>query len=548
MSEEIAFARKASGLVRGLSFWDVLGIGLAFLTPIYAIWYVIGFSWSVFPHAQLVISIVISLLTIVWASPIVWGVLGGTMPRSGGEYVYNSRIISPAVALGASFAAIIAQFYWNLFNASLLGVPALCTLGQTLGWHGLANFATDKAGLITISMVGFLIAFLIVAFGMKVFHHLSLWVVAIIIGGVVILDLILTFSSKATFINTWNAQAAKYHSVPYAGFVAAVAKAAGHAMPHTWSWGDTFGATAGVFMLVIWAFGIAYVGGEVKRPDKTVMMAQWAAVLTPTVLCLWAVLALGHIVGFSFLRASAWQDYMVMAGGLNSGSTTAGYHLPYSTSYMSLVYIAGKANPLVAIIAGITFLVNVIWLLTVALIMCQRAMFAWGMDRMGPRWFTSISPRFASPVGMYALVAGISAFMSIAYWYLFPSITSGLAATGIQLVSVFGVTAIAAILLPYRKKVAHIWAASPYRKWTLFGIPVLTYAAVVYLCYVTALIYFAFFDTRTRVLGFYFGTKALILMVCSWAAGIAWYYAWKHRSTTQGVDVAHMTYGELPPE
>jgi amino acid transporter len=180
--------------------------------------------------------------------------------------------------------------------------------------------------------------------------------------------------------------------------------------------------------------------------------------------------------------------------------------------------------------------------------MCQRAMFAWGMDRMGPRWFTSINHRFASPIGMYALVAGISAFMSIAYWYLFPSIVSGLVATGIQLVSVFAVTAISAILLPYRKKVAHIWETSPYRRWTLFGVPVLTYAGVVYLAYILALIYFAFFDTRTRALGFGFTGKAVILMVCAWAAGIAWYYIWKHQSTKAGIDVAHLTYGELPPE
>ena len=37
-------------------------------------------------------------------------------------------------------------------------------------------------------------------------------------------------------------------------------------------------------------------------------------------------------------------------------------------------------------------------------------------------------------------------------------------------------------------------------------------------------------------------------MIGAWAAGIAWYYAWKYKSTRAGVDVAHMTYGELPPE
>ena len=225
-----------------------------------------------------------------------------------------------------------------------------------------------------------------------------------------------------------------------------------------------------------------------------------------------------------------------------------GLHLPYSTSYMSLVYIASRANPVVAIVAAITFLVNVIWLLTVALHHVPARHVRLGHGPHGPALVHDINHRFASPIGMYALVAGISAFMSIAYWYLFPSIVSGLVATGMQLVSVFGVTAISAIILPYRKKVAHIWDASPYRRWKLFGVPVLTIAGVVYLAYIIALIYFAFFDTKTRSLGFGFTGKAVILMVGAWAAGIAWYYAWKYKSTKAGVDVAHMTYGELPPE
>ena len=65
-----------------------------------------------------------------------------------------------------------------------------------------------------------------------------------------ILNLVLTFTSHASFVKSWNLQAAKYHSVTYHAFTAVVGKAAGAPMPHTWNWGDTFGATAGVFMLV----------------------------------------------------------------------------------------------------------------------------------------------------------------------------------------------------------------------------------------------------------------------------------------------------------
>ena len=203
---------------------------------------------------------------------------------------------------------------------------------------------------------------------------------------------------------------------------------------------------------------------------------------------LWALLALNHIVDFNFLRAAAYQDF---------SAATKGYALPYSTSYMSLAYIASGANPLVAIVASLTFLVTMLWLTVVSLLVAQRGLFAWGMDRMGPKWFTAISPRFRSPVGMYAFCAGLSTFLCVAYWYLFPSVLSGLVASGMQLVSVFGLTAIAAIILPYRKKVSHIWDASPYKRWTVFGLPLLTIAGVVYLAYIIALLYFAFFDANT---------------------------------------------------
>ena len=95
-----------------------------------------------------------------------------------------------------------------------------------------------------------------------------------------------------------------------------------------------------------------------------------------------------------------------------------------------------------------------------------------------------------------------------------------------QLVSVFGLTAISAIILPYRKKAAHIWNSSPYRNWKVLGVPVLTIAGVVYLGYIVALFYFAFFDAKTRdVTG-----KKTLLFVVAWAAGMIWYFSWKYRS------------------
>ena len=65
---------------------------------------------------------------------------------------------------------------------------------------------------------------------------------------------------------------------------------------------------------------------------------------------------------------------------------------------------------------------------------------------------------------------------------------------------------------------------------------------MVYVGYIVTLLYFAFFDAKTKDIT---GKKAIIFVVV-WAIGIAWYYFWSGAARS-GVDVA-LTYGELPPE
>ena len=534
MPEELAFARKASGLVRGLSFWDAVGIGLAVIQPIYAIWYSMQVGIGLFPGGNLIIATAISAVTCGICAPVVWGILGASMPRSGGEYVFNSRIISPVIAMGASFANIIAITYWNIFISTWIASPALAILGQYMGWQGLTDFVSSKAGIVTLTTACFLLAFLAVAFGVRVFRVIQRPFIIIGIGGPVILAIVLSLCSRASFIAHWNTAAVKYHSLDYTSFIGAVGKAAGSAMPTTWNWGDTFGATTGVFFLFIYAYALVYVSGEVKRPDKTVLKASWVAVLVPCILGFWTFFGLYHVAGFQFISASAYND---LFGGVK------GYNFPFSTSYMSLSWLASGRSWVIALVASLTFALTSYWLIVVDLMLAPRAMFAWGMDRMGPKWFTDLSPRWASPIKLYGFITIIQIILTAGYVLWFQNQLTGLVAGGLQLVSVFLITGISGVLFAYRKKVKGIWESSPYKNWKFAGIPYITIAAVVYVAYVVVLLYYAFFNTRTKDIT---GKKAIIFVIV-WALGIAWYYFWRSRSKKVGVDVA-MTYGELPPE
>ena len=425
MAEELAFARKASGLVRGLSMRDCLGMGIAFIAPLYSIWFIEQVGLGLYPKANVPLAILISVATVGWAAPVVWGILGSTMPRSGGEYVYNSRIIHPAIAMGASFAMIAAGFYWAIFNASMFASPSLAMLGQYMGWTGLADFVGTNAGAFTLSVVAMLGGLLLVIFGMNVFHKLAWIAIAVMCGGVAILDIALTFTSKADFISNWNAQAAEHGSLTYDVFLAAAGTAAGGPMPTSWTWSDTLGITAGVYMIFVWTFALNYIGGEVKRPDKVMIKAHILSRHPRGALPVgfhrpWQrhglrLPARGRLPGLQrdgrgIHPALSAARHVARLRGVGSESHHRAGRLPHVRDHHGLA-------------CG------------VELIVIQRGMFAWGMDRMGPKWFTSINARTASPIGMYLFAAAISIFLIAGYWYLFPSVLTGVVAGGMQVCS-----------------------------------------------------------------------------------------------------------------
>ena len=152
--EELAFARKASGMVRGISTFDAFGMGIIAINIVFALWFALALSLGLYPGANLYISLAVCVVVGAASGVLVWGILGGTMPRSGGEYVYNSRILHPAVALGGSFGMVATQCYWGPFVVWTLVDPFLVTLAQIFGWDSWVPFLQSTWGIFVLS-VGF---------------------------------------------------------------------------------------------------------------------------------------------------------------------------------------------------------------------------------------------------------------------------------------------------------------------------------------------------------------------------------------------------------
>jgi amino acid transporter len=165
------------------------------------------------------------------------------------------------------------------------------------------------------------------------------------------------------------------------------------------------------------------------------------------------------------------------------------------------------------------------------------------MDRMGPKWFTDISPRFASPVKNNLLLFALGEITIGVYVFWTNNPMQSLTMTAFEVVFVWGVTAVSALVFPYRRRVRGIWESSPYKNWRLFGIPVVSLGAVVDIVYLGILAYFFFVMPESRD----FTTGSGILYVVTAMLGVLWYFYFKWRSRRVGVDVS-ITYGELPPE
>ena len=87
---------------------------------------------GVYTGGNLIIATLLSAFLCGIGFSLVWGILGGSMPRSGGEYIYNSRIISPLIGIAESFGNAFVWIMWIYILAPWTVDPGLVMLFQFL--------------------------------------------------------------------------------------------------------------------------------------------------------------------------------------------------------------------------------------------------------------------------------------------------------------------------------------------------------------------------------------------------------------------------------
>jgi APA family basic amino acid/polyamine antiporter len=401
---------------------------------------------------------------------------------------------------------------------------------------GLINwFSTPEAVVLVGSLVN-IWGFFIVITGLRIYNMNQRVIMLLAFFTLIVTGIVLTMHSHADFVSAYNTQAATDGSMDYATTISTVRDVDGVNLAGPKP-GMNLGATLALFPAIAWAtaygYQITFICGEVKRPQRNIILGQVLAAVIPAVFLVWFAWGLVNVMGQDFLGAIAYID------NGDSGASIDNFTLSLGSNTYSMISLLTQ-NSFVQFCIGSVFLFFNLLCMPISYIAFSRAAFAWGMDRLGPMWFTDVSPRWHSPVknNVIMLVMSEIGIFIYAYW---ASAIDAVAIVALEAMSAWGVMAVSGLLFPYVKKARTIWEASPY-KFHLGPIYVLTVAAVINLAFVGILIYYFFTVPALGAIS----TVGGAIYITIWIFGVLWYLLWVRHWKKQGIDLK-MAWKQLPP-
>jgi len=538
-SEKPIFVRKTSGLVREMDLKDIIlwnsvaaGIGLgeiSFLVPVYL---------GIVPGAHFLLGGVLAIIGGLIINAVYAHFLSA-MPRSGGEYVFLSRLAHPLVGFFFSFSMamlwILAYAINMQFSASMF-VPFV---GAFTG--GVPEFWSTSNGLFIISFLMSFIAIAVAIAGMRAYIKYQLVVTGIsFIAMILYIGVLASIGSSANFQSTFNSFAAPYYpgvANPY-NYILSEAVAAGYTLPSTAP--PSIGADLG--MMVIFGFAglltcatfSSFVAGEMKRAEsgRRQMAGLMGGLLLNGILALLLSGLLMMVVDPDFIGALGWIQF-------NKPELFA---LPVPLLGTPFNLFSWLAHPAVAIIIDLA-----LWLLALTwaimdLIVLSRLMFAWSFDRLLPTGITHVSDRFRTPT--YAI--GISWIIGIIFGSLCLYVTQILAflsAAAWLVFTTFIAVGLTAIVFPFAKR--KLYETMP-MKANIGPIPVLSILGLLAVIIFGAMASVYMWGPEYASAAGVWDQNTTGLLVFFYIVAIAIYFVAKYYWKSKGLDLS-LAFKEIPP-
>ena len=553
MAEAVApqvFTRRASGLVRVMSpysafIYNILTMGIIF--PWTFIW-----APTALQGSNLVLGIVFAF---VFELPIalayVW--LATALPRSGGDYVFQSRVFGGGFGFTVVFAFfVIWILQWVALSGWLLATlgiaPTFLGLGVTTGvqtFTDIGTWAAGTTGIVTISIANALIALVLLVSGFRnyVRFQFVMWYAILISFGIVLLLFLTTNPTEA------QGQLGAFASAidpSVTGFFAAArdAAAAGGVdfNPPFWLLGTLLVAPI-AWTSLQWATYSSEQGGEIKnahvfRNQAFIMVGSLA--VTAGLLILLALAMRSGIGQEGILVASSGYWY-----GLSEATIGGNIMFP------NLMAMAFTSSPIVVALIGLGFILNSFQIVCNCYIGTTRIMVAQGLDGLLPDWFAKVHPRWKTPVNAHIAYFIAALPVILLFNDSFPGLSvpdwSTKWALGVTFANgaVMTLSALAAALLPYRAK--KLYEASPGAKYMLGGVPAVSVVGALGFIFGSFMVGAFFFADELGLAGSLTDYFAYYIVAATAAFGLIVYFVMRSVRARKGLKVQY-AFAEIPPE
>jgi basic amino acid/polyamine antiporter, APA family len=469
------FLRKATGLVRGWSVRDSM-IYACLSTNVITLGLVEFAYQDSFPTGSLLTAILISG---VWVSFLVVAYAGlvVTIPRAGGDYVWQSRILGSGIGfVMAATGWWFILWLWAPIYGAVLAEEFFAPLALTFNSPSTATWFSGHTGTFVVTLITIALAGLLVSLGMSGYAKVQKWCFYGGLLGVAVIAVIMLVSSRSSFASSYNAEVLKLFGIKngYSGTLADAASAKIGYTPPSFGFGGPIGQSMllvpMLMFYLLWPNWGTTLYGEIRGASdfKRVFAGMFAGLWTTVILSVILLALFAKTFGFNFYQdANAlWAD---------SATVSTAHALPvfpYPVMLAAWLVHNSVAQAVIILLMSLWFFG---WVGTLFL-SSTRVIFAAAFDRILPDGAAQVSEKRRVPVWSLVLMLLPAVGLGALYAYNSTFHTYTLDATLVIAVT-YLFSAIAVVILPFVKP--DLWRASPASRLKFLGVPIVPAAGVV---------------------------------------------------------------------